>query len=113
MSESELTKKQQVAVKRCDRSLADNGLITYTKLEQNMYGALVAAQEAVELGKQLCQQIEVLENKAGLLLKALHKLYNTCESEYPPALWYKDYPEVVEAKRLLVENGVVVDEPAH
>jgi len=65
MNQPELTKKQQDAVKRVDRSLMDNQLTTYSVMENQLYMALTAALESVEMGKQIvtCLDREEAENK--------------------------------------------------
>ena len=59
--QTELTAKQKAAIKRSDRSLADNGLTTYTAMEEALYGALTAAHDAVTMGKRLAAMLRVQE----------------------------------------------------
>ena len=58
MAEQILTKEQKKVVIEVDKRLTKAGLMTYSQMEEQLFGALTAAMDGVNTGKQLLVMLE-------------------------------------------------------
>jgi hypothetical protein len=49
---------QKATVFACDELLKDRGLMTYTQMEEALFAALTAANEAIQIGKSLAGRLQ-------------------------------------------------------